>query len=115
MFTGDSEYDQLIRTFQKLGTPTREEWPLLPSLPDYTDRFPSFRPREWAHLAPALGAAGQDLLSRMLVYDPTHRLSATEALAHPYFADLYDAAPAPPPPAPAGSGMAVDSSAAPGR
>jgi hypothetical protein len=43
MFTGDSEIDQLFKTFKKLGTPTEEEWPLLPSLPDYAATFPKFR------------------------------------------------------------------------
>mgnify|MGYP004724514967 FL=1 len=31
-----------------------------------------------------------DLLQKMLVYDPTKRISVTEALQHPYMAPLYD-------------------------
>jgi serine/threonine protein kinase len=41
-------------------------------------------------LLPSLCAAGHDLLSRLLKFDPRERMSAAEALAHPYFADLHD-------------------------
>jgi mitogen-activated protein kinase 1/3 len=31
-----------------------------------------------------------DLLAKMLVFDPTKRISVTEALQHPFMASLYD-------------------------
>jgi serine/threonine protein kinase len=119
MFTGDSEIDQLFKTFKKLGTPTEEEWPLLPSLPDYAATFPKFRRmvrsihaatvhqhflvthnhtlQDWPSIAPGLSGEGLDLLSRMLVYDPAKRISAAEALAHPFFADVVPHVPTPAP------------------
>jgi len=36
---------------------------------------------------PQLSKLGHDLLNRMLTYDPTKRISAQEALEHPYFAE----------------------------
>jgi len=45
LFTGDSEIDQLYRIFQVMGTPTVEQWPLLPRLPDYNERFPQWKPK----------------------------------------------------------------------
>jgi len=36
-------------------------------------------------LIPQLDANGIDLLERMLVYEPGRRISAKQALQHPYF------------------------------
>lgn len=44
--------------------------------------------QSWSKIAPRLDSDGLDLLSHLLVYDPAHRYSAAEALAHPYFAEL---------------------------
>ena len=86
LFTGDSEVDQLFKIFQQLGTPSAAEWPGASQLPDWGASFPRFRKRSWAAVAPRLCDQGRDLLARMLVYDPARRISAAEALAHPYFA-----------------------------
>lgn len=82
----------------KLGTPTLEEWPLQATMKDYNERFPKFRPRAWQTLLPQLAAcSGEDaanaidLLSQMLVYDPPKRISAEEAMEHPFFAEIRDA------------------------
>lgn len=45
---------------------------------------------------PTLDREGLDLLGRMLVYDPAARVTAREALTHPYFADLQALMQAPP-------------------
>jgi serine/threonine protein kinase len=58
-------------------------------------------------VVPSLCAAGRDLLSAMLAFDPARRISAAEALAHPYFAGLR-----PPPPAPAAAGSPQANAAA---
>lgn len=48
---------------------------------------PPFRaPRSLEALLPGAPPDGLDLLRRLLVFDPRARLSATEALAHPYVA-----------------------------
>lgn len=36
---------------------------------------------------PTLSAAGVDLIDRLLTYDPRKRLTAREALRHPWFAE----------------------------
>lgn len=38
---------------------------------------------------PDLEADALDLMKRLLEFDPAKRISAEEALAHPYFADLH--------------------------
>uniref|UniRef100_A0A804MYR2 Mitogen-activated protein kinase 1 n=1 Tax=Zea mays TaxID=4577 RepID=A0A804MYR2_MAIZE len=37
-----------------------------------------------------------DLLQKMLIFDPTKRISVTEALEHPYMSPLYDPSANPP-------------------
>lgn len=39
-------------------------------------------------LAPTLDAPGVDLLENMLRFDPAKRITASEAMKHPYFDDL---------------------------
>jgi serine/threonine protein kinase len=39
-------------------------------------------------LAPGLDDQGLDLLAAMFEYDPTRRITAEEALAHPWFEDV---------------------------
>lgn len=42
----------------------------------------------FVQLAPALDEVGLDLLTGMLEYNPRKRISADEALAHPWFNDV---------------------------
>jgi len=84
LFPGDSEIDQLLKIFQKLGTPHEESWPEVSRLPEYRDHFPRWDATDLA-VATTLPAEGVDLLKRMLVYEPRARLSAAQALRHPYF------------------------------
>lgn len=50
--------------------------------------FPQWKPQDLASVVPELNEQGIDLMSKMLQYDPAKRIHATEALLHPYFADL---------------------------
>ena len=68
-------------------------WPGCTQLPGFM-KFEAFPPQPWRGMHPTFAGASQgclDLLSRLVVYDPRLRLTAEEALAHPWFA----AAPAP--------------------
>ncbi|KAJ2393916.1 Cyclin-dependent kinase catalytic subunit [Coemansia sp. RSA 2559] len=88
LFPGDSEIDEIFKIFRILGTPTEEIWPDITSLPDYKPSFPKWQAKNLASFLPGLDADGIDLLKRMLIYDPAHRISAKQALAHPYFNDI---------------------------
>ncbi|GMF26007.1 unnamed protein product [Phytophthora fragariaefolia] len=51
--------------------------------------FPVYpTPDNLAHLVPTLDADGVDLLEQMLQYDPAKRITAADAMVHPYFSDL---------------------------
>jgi len=90
LFAGDSEIDTIFKIFQKLGTPTTEQWPGLADLPDFKPTFPRWPHRGWENIRnikAQMGSVGIELLESLMAYDPKRRLSARRALLHPYFAD----------------------------
>lgn len=93
------EVDHMSRVFQIFGTPTDQNWPGFKDLP-HADKFSPKKivpagnlrklfPREPAKAGPREGVfltgVGFDLLSRMLRYNPSERITAAEALRHPFF------------------------------
>jgi cyclin-dependent kinase 7 len=70
-------------------------WPGCTALPGWAD-YEARPPQPWRTIFPSTVASdgALDLLSRMLVYDPASRISAADALRHPWFS----MAPAPAPP-----------------
>ena len=87
LFPGDSELQQLLHIFKLLGTPNETVWPGVTKLRDWHE-FPQWKPQDLAKIVPQLDENGIDLLQQMLEFDPAKRIHATEALEHPYFADL---------------------------
>ncbi|KAF6761554.1 CMGC/CDK/CDK7 protein kinase [Ephemerocybe angulata] len=81
---GENELDQLKTIFRALGTPTEEDWPGHTKLPNYVavGQFPKPPLRD---LFTAASADALNLLSKCLIYEPRKRISAKEALSHPYF------------------------------
>ncbi|KAJ9530012.1 hypothetical protein QJQ45_023291 [Haematococcus lacustris] len=87
LFPGDCELQQLLHIFKLLGTPSEDNWPGVTKLRDWHE-WPQWHPQDLSRIFPTLEAEGVDLLRRMLDYDPAKRISAKEALKHPYFVDL---------------------------
>ncbi|KAJ4786975.1 Cyclin-dependent kinase 2 [Rhynchospora pubera] len=87
LFPGDSELQQLLHIFRLLGTPTEKQWPGVTTLKDWHE-YPQWKPQDLARAVPTLESEGVDLLSRMLQFDPAERISAKEAMEHPYFDSL---------------------------
>jgi len=88
IFPGDCEIDQLYKIFRVLGTPNEENWPGVTRLPDFKDSFPLWKKTTLSKLMYFLEENALDLLERMLVYDPSKRVTAKDALNHPYFTEI---------------------------
>jgi len=84
LFPGKNDKDQLQRIFKILGTPSLKEWPGMVDLPEYRPNYPVFEAQSLAKLIP-LRQVGHDLLQAFLEYDPAKRITAENAIEHPYF------------------------------
>jgi serine/threonine protein kinase len=71
-----------------LGTPNEETWPGVTELRDWNDEFPEWPPLMLANFVPGLCQDGVQLLESLLMLDPKDRVTAKDALIHPYFDDL---------------------------
>lgn len=92
IFPGESTVDQMVEIIKVLGTPTKEDIEFMNR--NYSEfKFPQIRPLPWSrvfrsHTPPE----AIDLISAMLKYSPSSRLSMLDALAHPFFNELREAA-----------------------
>lgn len=99
LFQGKSEGDQLFAIFNVLGSPSEREYeviskkvpfdpklfkefPVIPKTSEENDRFgklfPNFKDKKNFF----------DLLHRVFTYIPEERITAKEALAHPFFHEI---------------------------
>jgi cyclin-dependent kinase 8/11 len=78
---------QVETIFKILGTPTVDMWPTLPDLPEYHNCASWSKYQSQLHAYTPLDPkkSAFDLLKRLLTYDPQQRITAKEALRHPFF------------------------------
>lgn len=106
LFPGESGIDQLVEIIKVLGTPTRDQ--IRTMNPNYMEhKFPQIKPHPFnkvcdntcthsssitytSQVFRKADANAIDLISKLLEYTPTQRLSAIEAMVHPFFNELRD-------------------------
>ena len=97
LFNGHSDAEQLQKMFSLLGTPTTDNFPSYTKYPNYRSIVAEARNGAFDQILPSslkayvsktsllqLGEPGCDLLARMLEYEPSRRITAREALMHPF-------------------------------
>lgn len=93
LFQGLNDRDQLIKIFQIRGTPNLDEWPTLTELPLYEQnmtQMENYQTQSLASRVPGLCEQGLDLLEQMLKCNPADRITARQAMQHPYLSDVPD-------------------------
>ena len=105
LFPGESGIDQLVEIIKVLGTPTRDQ--IRTMNPNYMEhKFPQIKPHPFnkvsglpicycsrAYDIQVFRKASHDsidLISALLEYTPTQRLSAIDAMIQPFFDELRD-------------------------
>ena len=91
LFRGDSEISQLLKIFTVCGTINKENYPNCgQKLKFWQSQFPKWKEKPIADIAPDLDECGLDLMRRMLKLHPSQRITAKQALRHPYFSKIID-------------------------
>jgi glycogen synthase kinase 3 beta len=106
LFPGESGIDQLVEIIKVLGTPSREQ--IKTMNPNYMEhKFPQIKPHPFPKVTsfffspmaqvaenfcqvfrPRTAPEAIDMISKLLEYTPSARLSAVQAMIHPFFDEL---------------------------
>ncbi|KAE8727119.1 Mitogen-activated protein kinase 4 [Hibiscus syriacus] len=92
IFPGTECLSQLKLIINVLGSQQEADIQFIdnPKARRFIKSLPHSRGIHLSHLYPQADPLAIDLLQRMLVFDPSKRISVTEALLHPYMSGLYD-------------------------
>jgi len=88
LFPGTTNEDQLQKIFRLMGTPSERSWPGISQFPEYKTSFTVYHTQDVRNYLPQIDPVGLQLISSMLQLRPELRVSAQQALQHPWFNDL---------------------------
>ena len=95
LFQGKSEGDQLFSIFKVIGSPSKEEYDklsmMVPFDPKIFNEFKTYKKSSFKDKFHYINDYDNlmDLLSKMFAYVPDDRITAEEALEHPFFKDVH--------------------------
>ncbi|WJX37414.1 Cyclin-dependent kinase 7 [Trifolium repens] len=92
IFPGKDSLDQMKLIVNVLGNQHESDLEFIdnPKAKGFIKLLPYTQGTPFSHLYPQADPLALDLLQKLLVFDPTRRITVLEALQHPYMADLYD-------------------------
>jgi negative regulator of PHO system len=87
LFRGRDNQDQLLHIMRIIGTPSPAQLQkMAKETPDIqTKTFPQYAKMPFSQVLSKATPQAIDLLERLLKFDPAERISAADALSHPYF------------------------------
>ena len=88
LFPGTTNEDQLQKIFRLMGTPSERSWPGIAQFPEYKANFHVYATQDLRLIFPTMEQMALDLLNRMLQLRPEMRISAADALRHPWFGNV---------------------------
>jgi len=93
MFPGTSTMNQLDRIIEVVGRPTKEDIEAInsPFAATMLESLPETDPRPLASIFPNCDEDGLDLLAKLLQFNPDKRITAEEALKHPWVTQFHNA------------------------
>eukprot|EP00049_Salpingoeca_infusionum_P023755 m.13773 g.13773 ORF g.13773 m.13773 type:complete len:535 (-) comp6011_c0_seq2:721-2325(-) len=93
LFPGENLLDQVNLIFNVIGTPSEPNtrWISHDRARQYVLQLQPRRPQNMCHvLGISQNAVLEDLLQKLLAFNPDHRVTIDEVLTHPYFSEYYD-------------------------
>jgi mitogen-activated protein kinase 15 len=92
MFQGTSTMNQLDKIMEITGRPSQEDVDAVqsPFAATMLESLPGVHPRSLRELFPNATPEAEDLLIRLLQFNPQKRITAEEALRHPYVAQFHN-------------------------